>query len=112
MLSEKQRGALVSMRSDACIEDVIPTLADPIEFVRGIVGNFMHEKFNVTTALPIPDGASFIGNPYARRSVFHGRSHRPILEDQFKGISWSSVGMKFSEVLAILGSLRSNYRTH
>jgi hypothetical protein len=38
------------------------------------------------------------------------RSHKAILDDQFKGISWSSATMTFVEVQAILGSLRTRKR--
>jgi hypothetical protein len=49
---------------------------------------------------------------YQRRAVFHGRSHKPILEDSFKGMSWSSTAMTFGEIQALLGRLRSSSKLH
>jgi hypothetical protein len=37
-----------------------------------------------------------------------GEANNPILDDQFKGLSWSSAAMTFAEVQAILGSLRAH----
>lgn len=39
------------MRPDAGIEDVLITLADPEEFVRGILGSFVQEGFDRERAL-------------------------------------------------------------
>ena len=39
---------------------------------------------------------------YRCRLSFHGRSHNPILEEEFKGISWSSTTATYSEVQSIL----------
>lgn len=118
------------MRSDARVQDILHTLSNPEDFVRGILGNFLNEKFDrnegvirigvsgtgVAPHYCIEQGSSTstvpsLGleiNRYARRAVFHGRSHKPILDDQFKGISWSSSAMTFAEVQAILGSLRAH----
>jgi hypothetical protein len=119
------------MRSDARIQDILHTLSNPEDFVRGILGNFINEGFNQDEAVvrigisgtgaaphyciehgsetfaPLP-GLSLEVNRYGRRAVFHGRSHNPILDDQYKGISWSSAAMTFAEVQAILGSLRAH----
>jgi hypothetical protein len=117
------------MRSDARIQDILHTLSDPEDFVRGILGNFITEGFNrdeavvrigisgtgaaphycieqgsKTSALP-SSGLEVTG--YGRRAVFHGRSHKPILDDDPKGISWSSAAMTFADVQAILGSFRT-----
>jgi hypothetical protein len=39
------------MQPDARIEDVLITLANPEEFVRGILGSFHEEKFNRNEAV-------------------------------------------------------------
>jgi len=118
------------MRSDARITDIPHTLSDPEDFVRGILASFINEGFNRdeavvrigtsgTGAAPhycIEEGSKTSTVPgldreatgLGRRAVFHGRSHNPILDDQFKGVSWSSAAMTFAEVHAILGSLRAH----
>ena len=121
------------MRSDAHIEDVLHTLSDPEDYVRGIVGSFISEGFNRDEAV-IRIGVSGTGvaphycieqgsetstilnsvriEGYKKRTAFHGRSHKPILEDEFKGISWSSAAMTFAEVQNILGRLRASRKAH
>jgi hypothetical protein len=128
MLRQKAWGPI--MRSDARIQDILHTLSNPEDFVCGILGNFIHEGFNRDEAV-VRMGISGTGvaphyciehgskasalpslgleiNGYGHRAVFHGRSHNPILDDQFKGLSWSSAAMTFAEVQAILGSLRAH----
>jgi hypothetical protein len=108
------------MRSDARIQDVLHTLSNPEDFVRGILGNFINGGFNRDEAVVrigisgtgtaphycIEQGSETVAVPglnqeatgYRRRAVFHGRSHNRILDDQFPGISWSSGAMTFAEV--------------
>jgi hypothetical protein len=126
MLRQKAWGLF--MRSDARIQDIRHTLSDPEDFVRGILENFINEGFNRdeavvrigisgTGAAPhycIEHGSKTVAllpglspEGYRQRAVFHGRSHNPILDDQSKGISWSSAAMTFAEVQDILGSLRA-----
>src|SRR5262245_18665401 len=118
------------MRSDADIEDVLHTLSDPEDYVRGIVGSFIGEGFNRDEAVVrigvsgpgvaphycIEQGSetSTIRNivKHQKRIAFHGRSHKPILEDELKGISWSSAAMTFAEVQNILGRLRASRKAH
>jgi hypothetical protein len=124
------------MRPDSRIEDILHTLKDPEEFVRGIVGSFIEGRFNRDEAI-VRIGVSGIGvaphycieqgrkmtelngqidpklkggeiSRYQRRTIFNGRTHNPILEDQFKGNSWSSATMTFAEVQTLLGSLRAD----
>jgi hypothetical protein len=121
----------VAMRTDARIEDVLDTLADPEEFVRGILESFFREKFNRDEATvrigtsgrgiwphysgeegevetPLPSGKTVRG--YRHRAIFHGRSHKPILEDEARGINWSSAAATFAEVQSVLGRLRASKR--
>jgi hypothetical protein len=116
------------MRPDARIEDVLLTLADPEEYVRGIlealstrnsIGNeavvrigtsgsgvqpyYSIEEGEDAETITMPDGMMI--RRYRHRVVFHGRSHKQILEDEFMGTSWSSVGETFAEVQSILGRL-------
>ena len=125
MLGGKHEGAV---RPDARIEDVLPTLADPEDFVRGILGKFHDEKFDRDKAVvrigisgkrrqphysieesegteTLPDGTTMRG--YRRRAVFHGRIHKRILNEEAKGISWSSSAATYEEVKSILGMLRA-----
>jgi hypothetical protein len=121
------------MRPDARIEDVLLTLADPEEYVRGIlealstrnsIGNeavvrigtsgsgvqpyYSIEEGEDAETITMPDGMMI--RRYRHRAVFHGRSHKQILEDEFMGTSWSSVGETFAEVQSILGRLRVSKR--
>ena len=120
------------MQPDSRIEDILHTLSDPVDFVRGIVGSFTGEAFSRSQAITrigisgkglAPHycieqgrvihkvaGSEIIS--YERRAIFHGRTHNPILEDQFKGWSWSSAAMTLDEVQALLGKLRMSTKTH
>src|SRR5208337_362952 len=105
------------MEPDSRIVDVIHTLADPVEYVRGIVGSFVEYQFDRDTSVvrigisgrgiipnysietPCePDSADRLKITVSKRHVFNGRSHKEILDDSSIGESWSSEGMKFSEV--------------
>ena len=121
------------MRSDARIEDVLHTLSDSEEYVRSVVASFLSHQFAPDEAV-VRLGVSGRGTAphysieqgfvteiverigpvraHERRAVFHGKSHKPILEDQWKGISWSSAAMSFAEVRTILGQLRASRKVH
>ena len=123
------------MRPDSCIEDVFPTLPNPEEFVRGILESFVSEKFDRNEAVvrigtsgkrfqphysieeregsdicTLPNGVTIRG--YRNRAVFNGRSHKPIFEDKFIGISWSSSTATYADVQSILGTIRAAKRKH
>jgi hypothetical protein len=111
------------MKSDARITDIVETLADAEEYVRGIVHSFIEYSFDKEQST-ITIGVSgtglypnyFIqepseGPPGRRRTVFNGRSHREILEDSFWGEGWSSAAMSFHEVQSLLGQLRQANRS-
>jgi len=128
------------MRPDSRIEDVLPTLKDPEEYVRGILASFIHGQFSQDEAIirigvsgggiaphycieqgretvklggqmhPLLEGKEI--EAHLRRAAFDGRTHKPILEDQPKGMGWSSEAMTFAEVQAILGHLRSSKKAH
>ena len=118
------------METNVRISDVIHTLADPVEYVRGVVGSFVEYQFDKATSVVRigtsgqgivpnysietprePDPNALVKTSVSRRHVFNGRSHKEILEDSFMGESWSSEGMKFSEVQALLGQLRESKET-
>ncbi len=121
------------MQANAKVEHILHTLSDPEEYVRGIIENFFGEGFDRDKALvrigvsgtgtfphycieqgrttTAVQGAGEIG-AYERRAIFHGKSHKPILDDQFKGVSWSSAGNTFAEVQTLLGRLRASRRAH
>ena len=106
------------MKPDAHITDIVGTLADAEEYVRGIVESFIAHSFDKEgSSITIGVSGSglypnyFVLEPSEdalgrRRMVFNGRSHREILEDSFWGESWSSAAMSFAEVQALLGHLR------
>ncbi len=107
-----------AMKPNARIADIIETLSDAEDYVRGIVGSFTEHSF-VKERSSVTIGISGTGlypnyfiqepsetAPGRRRIVFNGRSHREILEDAFWGESWSSTAMSFAEVQSLLGDLR------
>ena len=78
------------MEADASIIDVVHTLDDPVEYVRGVVGSFFAYHFDAEKAVVrigtsgkgiIPnycieqcgDSTSTI---FERRHCFHGRNHK------------------------------------
>ena len=109
MLSTILKGAEI-MRSDANIEDILHTLSDPEEYVRGIVGSFIREGFDLDKAV-VRIGISGTGvfphycieqrsatastalgtvEVYERRAVFHCKSHKQILEDDYNKLECDS----------------------
>jgi hypothetical protein len=119
------------MEPNSRVSDVLHTLADPVEYVRGIAGSFVEYQFDKTTSIvrigisgsgivpnysietPCePDPAALIKTWVSKRHVFNGRSHKEILDDSFIGESWSSDGMTFSEVQSLLGQLRQSRKKH
>jgi len=116
------------METNVQIGDVIHTLADSVEYVRGVVGSFVEYQFDKATSVvrigtsghgivpnysietPCePDPNARIKTSVSKRHVFNGRSHKEILEDSFIGENWSSEGMKFSEVQS---NSSTNYVRH
>jgi hypothetical protein len=112
-----------AMKPDARIAEIIETLSNAEEYVRGIVGSsiqhsFDKERSSVTIGI---SGTGLYPNyftqepsetaPGRRSMVFNGRSHREILEDSFWGESWSSAAMSFAEVQALLGHVRDGRRS-
>jgi len=121
------------MKPDARITDIIESLADAEDYVRGIMGSFIEHSFdkqqsqirigvsgkgvfpNYSIVEPCEpeerpiesQGVSLkITSSVGKRMVFHGQSHREILEDSAWGESWSSAAMSFAEVQTLLGDLR------
>jgi hypothetical protein len=116
------------LQPDARIEDFLPTLANQEDYVRGIVESFYKDGFNRGEAR-LRIGVSGTGvaphycieegrtktqlkdlniSGYNLRSVFHGKSHKPILGEDAMGISWSNATMSFFEVQEILGRIRAS----
>jgi len=106
------------MKPDARITDIVGTLADPVEYVRRVLGSFIEHSFDKQrSSMTIGISGTglypnyFIQEPSEtasarRRTVFNGQSHREILDDSGWGESWSSATMSFAEVQALLGDLR------
>jgi hypothetical protein len=74
----------------------------------GVQPYYSIEEGEDAETITMPDGMMI--RRYRHRVVFHGRSHKQILEDEFMGTSWSSVGETFAEVQSILGRLRVSKR--
>jgi hypothetical protein len=122
------------MKPDARITDIIESLADAEEYVRGIVGSFIEHGFdkqrseirigvsgrgiypNYSIIEPCEPQETVIrdhrGVPLKitksvqSRIVLNGQSHREILDDSSWGENWSTAAMSFAEVQALLGELR------
>ena len=117
------------LKPDAVISDIVETLTDAQEFVRGIVGSFIQHSFDKQQSvvrigisgsgtvpnysieepcerIPLVYNGEIIGGTSVRRMVFKGQGHREILEDSARGESWSSAAMSFAEVQTLLGDLR------
>ena len=113
------------------VSDILHTLADPIEYVRGIVGSFVTYRFDKTVSIvrigvsgsgivpnysietPCePDPAAPIKTYVSKRHIFNGRNHKEFLDDCPIGEKWSSEGMTFSEMQTMLGQLRESRRKH
>jgi hypothetical protein len=96
------------MEPNARICDVVHTLDDPIEYVRGVVGSFFEYQFDQSTSVvrigisgtgivpnysietPRNPNHARTGEPaVSKRHVFNGRNHREILDDCPSGESWS-----------------------
>lgn len=122
------------MKPDSRLEDVLHTLSDPEEYVRGILASFDICGFNRdeaairigvsgTGVFPnycIEEGLEQVtlprfnisGTCYRRREVFNGRSHRTILDDKFKGTKWSLAPQTFLEVQKTVAILRASRKMH
>ena len=120
----------MTMKPDSHITDILNTVYDPKEYVRRILANFIAGEFNKDEAvvrigisgngraphycieqgartLRDPDSGRELGEKFEKRGIYHGRNHSPILEDQFKDLSWSSCTASYKEVETIFGRLRS-----
>jgi hypothetical protein len=119
------------MKPNARLNDILHTLEDPIEYVRGIVGSFVEYQYDKTSSIvrlgisgagivpndsiempcePIPEVVKGrqITRYTSERRVFNGRNHREFWDDSPISENWSSEGMTFSEVQALLGHLRES----
>jgi hypothetical protein len=126
------------MEADARITDVVHTLDDPVEYLRGIVGSFFAYPFDkkeavvrigisgkgmipnycieqycasISDRLEVGSAALEISTNIELRHCFHGRNHKEILDDSFIGGNWSSASMKLAEVQTLLGQLRAYKKT-
>ena len=114
--------------SDSRVNDLVGTLADPIEYVRGIIGNFVgHQCDRETDVVRIgvagigfaphykiehPTTIDIFGTPrviWAAR-IFHGRNHREMEafeNNDTRDEHWSTRTMTYSDLAALIGELRS-----
>ena len=118
------------MEATSRIDDVLHTLADPVEYIRGIVGSFVEYRFdkadsvirigisglgivpNYSIETPCDPDPSRMNSRVSKRHVFNGRNHREFLDDCPIGESWSSESMTFTEVQTLLGRLRESKKKH
>jgi hypothetical protein len=121
------------MEPDARIADILPTLKDPVEYVRGVVGSFFSYTFDkgkaiirigvsgkgtfpnycieqhrdpISTTLEVGEATVEFTTTFEHRHCYRGRNHKEILDDSFIGEKWSSASMSFAEVQTLLGKLR------
>jgi len=121
------------MRKDATIQrgatirDVLRTLNDRENFLRGIIGSFVAGSYDKAQAVVrigtsgkgyspnycIEEGDEVFEGPagipmhaFTKREVFSSRSydHKKILEDDFKGEDWGKP-MKYAEIVELLGEV-------
>jgi hypothetical protein len=106
-------------------------LADPIEYIRGIVASFVEYQYDKTTSIvrlgisgaeivpnytietPCEPVSLMLGTTPITKHVsawraFNGRNHQEFSDPDVRGESWSSEGMTFYEVQALLGQLRES----
>jgi hypothetical protein len=117
------------MGPNARIEDVLDTLAEPVGYLRGIIGSFVEFSFdkavsvvrigtsgrgifsNYVIETPCQPDPNRMNSTVTKRHVFNGRSHREMLdEDTPQGEHWSSAVKTFLEVQALLGQYLENSR--
>jgi hypothetical protein len=121
------------MKSNARLSDILNTLADPVEYVRGIVGSFVEHQYDKTTSIVrtgilgegiIPNYSietphepvrtellgGYITRYTSERRAFNGRNHKEFWDDSPISENWSSEGLTFSEVQALLDQLRARKR--
>lgn len=115
--------------SKSSIRDVLATLDNPVEYLRGIVGNMVaykrernlddaavrigatgrglapHYRVEPTTSMvdAFLDGDIELN---AYKIAFHGRSHKPWHRHELKAVSWSDTATPLAEVQQLLGELR------
>ncbi len=102
----------------ATIKDVLHTLRDPVEYVRGVLGNFYAcglstEQSSVRIGVSgngiVPNYKIEIQSNYDIYFMCSGMTHKVKSRQwysMFGGESWSDNYMTFSEVRDLLGQLR------
>lgn len=121
---------------DAKISDIIDSLSDPVEYVRGALENMLFfQKTHGSVRVRIgvmgqgqvphyrlePEGdleeyvSDFIegDEALARHYVaFHGKNHKrqPWGIEELRGTHWSEQGMQLEEIKSLLGQLRERRR--
>ena len=119
---------MVEITPETTIADIVPTLSNPTEYVRRVLGNMAACKKNYGTALVriVTTGRGIVPHYRvepkmalelfgdderwaAHFTAYHGRSHQklPWGLGELRGHHWSDGEMTFEEVQTLLGQLRS-----
>lgn len=114
--------------ADSKVSDIVRTLDDPIEYVRGIIGNFVGEQYNRATdvvrigvagigfapnyKIESPSTFDLRGEPRVvwEARIYHGRNHKEIeafTNNDTRDEHWSTQTMTYDELTALIGELRS-----
>ena len=109
------------------VADVVRSLANPVEYVRQILWNFVEGQYDRDAAvvrigvagigvasnykIEYQETIDLVGNPTPMRAaqIYHGRSHRKIeayANQDTRDEHWSTRSMSFAEISALLADLR------
>ena len=109
------------------VADVVRSLANPVEYVRQIIWNFVEGQYDRDAAvvrigiadIGVPpnynieyqETIDLVGNPTPMRAahIYHGRSHKTIeayVNQDTRDEHWSTRSMSFAEISALLADLR------
>ena len=109
------------------VADVVRSLANPVEYVRQIIWNFVEGQYDRDAAvvrigiadIGVPpnynieyqETIDLVGNPTPMRAahIYHGRSHKKIeayVNQDTRDEHWSTRSMSFAEISALLADLR------
>lgn len=109
------------------IKDAVPSLRDPVGYVRGVLANMQECKRKHSTAVvwigttgkgaipnyrvaPLDSFDALMTDHHDLPEyveAYHGSSHKKISDWKLRGLNWSGNSMTFEEVQQLLGELRN-----
>jgi hypothetical protein len=114
--------------SDSRVSDIVHSLSDPVEYVRGIIGNFVGDQYDrVTDVVRIGVAGIGVAPHYKIESpvtidvlgttrlmwgaqIYHGRNHKQMeafTNSDTRDEHWSTRTMTYDELATLIGELRS-----